>query len=53
MSDQLFKKSRVSFSGKPLKFTDKPLKLLDTLSLVPKLNKDDALRKKLENDRKQ
>jgi hypothetical protein len=44
--------SAISLRGKPIKFTDKPLKLVDVIKLNPGLPKNDALRKHLQNVRK-
>jgi hypothetical protein len=41
--------SAISVRGKPIKFRDKPLKLIDIITLNPGLPKNDALRKHLQN----
>ena len=39
----------INLRGKPIKFTDKPLKLIDSIKLKAGLPKNDALRKHLKN----
>lgn len=49
MPSDLNNKKPDKLIGKAIKLTDKPIKLFEKISLIPKLGKEDALRKHLKN----